>query len=137
MVTIVPLDATLVWPLSYTMAFTMSTTLWITMPKQPNKIFQYSRSPKACALRAAVFARDNFACTAPGCKYRIVDPPADYDGRLGVGKLLLNHTVPVSGGGSKWDPDNLKTLCASCNASKGKLPESEWFPYVLRDKGLR
>lgn len=53
-------------------------------------------------VRAAVYARDGWRCLHCG---RTDD-------------LTLDHIVPWSAGGSD-EPDNLQTLCRSCNSRKG------------------
>lgn len=52
-------------------------------------------------VRAAVYARDNNQCVVCG----------------NTKNLQIDHIVAVSKGGSN-DPDNLRTLCRSCNSSK-------------------
>lgn len=52
--------------------------------------------------QAVVFARDGQRCLACGA----------------TGDLTLDHVVPQSRGGSD-EPDNLQTLCLSCNCRKG------------------
>lgn len=52
-------------------------------------------------LRDAVSARDGHRCLLCG---------TDRD-------LAVDHTIPVEGGGTN-DPDNLQTLCHSCNSKK-------------------
>jgi 5-methylcytosine-specific restriction enzyme A len=32
---------------------------------------------------------------------------------------VVDHIVPMSRGGSKWDPANHQSLCRSCNTAKG------------------
>ena len=48
-----------------------------------------------------VFERDGYICLNCGCDT----------------KLSIDHIIPISLGGSS-DPDNLQTLCKSCNSSK-------------------
>ncbi|MFE3326884.1 HNH endonuclease [Streptomyces sp. NPDC059176] len=33
-------------------------------------------------------------------------------------ELEVDHIIPLSAGGSKWDPDNVQTLCATCHDVK-------------------
>ncbi len=42
------------------------------------------------------------------------------EGRITVAQCV-DHTVPMRHGGSKYDPFNLQSLCASCNARKRNL----------------
>lgn len=75
------------------------------------------------AIRAFVFARDGFACLHCGVG---VPTPTQYDGRAGfwfwsnglLRYLTIDHIVPRSRRGTNH-PDNLQTLCDSCNARKG------------------
>ena len=64
------------------------------------------------ALRAEVFARDDFTCR--------------YCGSRG-GRLECDHVVPVSRGGSH-DLSNLVTACFTCNRSKRDKTVEEWLP---------
>ena len=52
--------------------------------------------------RSVIFAQDGYKCRICGA----------------TEKLVLDHIVPVSKGGSD-DPSNLQTLCWSCNSRKG------------------
>jgi hypothetical protein len=62
------------------------------------------RDPISRGLRFDVFERDGFQC-----KYCGKAPPEV--------KLVIDHVVPVSGGG-KSRLDNLATSCQACNAGK-------------------
>lgn len=78
------------------------------------------RSPGRLALRAFIFQRDNFTCQH--CGVKAINVPDNYDGAqaLGVERgwcLLVDHIVSRRNGGSHH-PDNLQTLCDSCNARK-------------------
>lgn len=55
-------------------------------------------------VRAAVIARDGFACRHCGC--------------TDVQTFQIDHVVPWSRGGTDT-VENLQTLCATCNRSKG------------------
>lgn len=58
-------------------------------------------------LRWKIWERDNFTCQICGVRRN----------------LTIDHIVPVNAGGTD-DPDNLQTLCASCNSKKGtRSPE--------------
>ncbi len=63
------------------------------------------------ALRAAVFARDNYTCRY--CS----DRPAD---------LECDHVVPFSRGGLST-MDNLAAACGPCNRSKSDYLVAEWL----------
>lgn len=52
--------------------------------------------------RATIFARDGHKCTICGS----------------VDRLVLDHITPIARGGSD-SPENLQTLCWSCNSRKG------------------
>lgn len=40
----------------------------------------------------------------------------------------VDHIIPISAGGEKFDPSNLQTLCASCHASKTRRDNSQFKP---------
>lgn len=61
-------------------------------------------------MRAAVFARDGYACT--------------YCGAHG-GRLECDHVIPVSRGGPSV-MSNLTTACFACNRSKRHKTPQEW-----------
>ena len=63
-----------------------------------------SREPIDPELRWAVFRRDGYSCISCGSEY----------------DLSVDHIYPVSRGGGN-DPDNLQTLCRTCNSRKGAL----------------
>jgi len=60
------------------------------------------RVPLDPDIRWAIFQRDGYACLACGSR----------------SDLTIDHVHAVSLGGSN-DPSNLRTLCRSCNSSKG------------------
>lgn len=68
---------------------------------EPRKI-RDARAKVTGKVRAFVFARDGHQCKKCGA------PPP----------LVVDHIMPVSKGGS-GEPDNLRSLCWDCNASKG------------------
>lgn len=77
----------------------------VRLPLAPAKVWA-SDKPKRKAisqsLRTAVYERDEYACA-----------------RCGSRKMLqVDHIHPVELGGTN-DPDNLQTLCKSCNSAKG------------------
>ena len=61
---------------------------------------------RMAAVRAIVFGRDDFTCQICGLK---PDHPV---------WLSLDHIKPYKDGGLFY-PDNLQTLCHSCNSRKG------------------
>lgn len=95
---------------------------------------------KWARLRAEIYERDNFECQHCGwfplSALLIEGQPDEHDirrnlpgnyecVRLADGtageqwfELQIDHIIPVALGGSN-DPDNLQTLCSSCNARKG------------------
>lgn len=64
--------------------------------------------------RAAIFARDGGVCRVCGSARR----------------LALDHIVPLARGGGNG-PENLQTLCRSCNSSKGAKTQEEWEAHPL------
>lgn len=63
-------------------------------------------------VRERVLERDSYTCQECG-----------EDVEDGYGNAHVDHIVPISKAGSPLDPQNLRTLCASCNTSKGdKMP---------------
>lgn len=78
------------------------------------------RIPGAYALRRFVYARDGFACVRCGAK-AIMKPGWDGSECLGVeGQefgMVLDHIISRRNGGAHH-PDNLQTMCDSCNARK-------------------
>lgn len=59
-------------------------------------------------VQAAVLARDGHRCRIRGPKCTVVATEAD-------------HIVPSADGGSKFDPDNLRAACKSCNIRRANL----------------
>ena len=70
------------------------------------------RYPAALALRSHVFDRDGYRCLSCGCADSVKSPH------------LLDHIISRRNGGSHY-PDNLQTLCMSCNASKAATVDSK------------
>ena len=66
---------------------------------------QYQRSLMTSSLRYQILHRDHFRCTICGAS---ADEGA---------KLEVDHIKPISKGG-KTEPNNLRTLCQSCNRGK-------------------
>lgn len=82
--------------------------------------------PCHAALRAFVFQRDGFRCCR--CEAHAVEVPDHYDGRktlrtntrTGGGwpdVLVLDHVLTLAAGGLSH-PNNLQTLCETCNRRK-------------------
>lgn len=79
--------------------------------------------PLHAAVRAFVFKRDCFLCAMCGAGPSVI--PLNYDGVRtlhvpGAICLEMDHIVSQRCGGSHH-PDNLQTLCNSCNARKSVL----------------
>ncbi|WP_443078976.1 HNH endonuclease [Streptosporangium sp. NBC_01495] len=60
-------------------------------------------------LRLVILARDNYVCQHCGTEVRLGDKSAHVD-----------HIVPRVAGGPTV-PENLRTLCRTCNTTKGAL----------------
>lgn len=60
-------------------------------------------------IRAEVIVRDEYQCQAGGCE-AVGGPDGDAN-------LHVDHITPVEDGGTN-DPDNLRTLCATCHARR-------------------
>ena len=83
--------------------------------------FWYGRPPGYVIV---VFARDLFRCQL--CGYE-----ASLDGWSSVRKQLhIDHVVPVSRGGLHVLA-NMRTLCRTCNLSRGNRDE-DWEPKAVR-----
>lgn len=85
------------------------------------------RIPLHAALRAFVFRRDGCRCVTCGAAPDEI--PADYDGRKTVPLpsgwcLVMDHVRSRRNGGSHH-PDNLCTLCDSCNSAKAGLIDAK------------
>lgn len=78
----------------------------------------YSKKPIPKWMRAEVFERDGFACVKCG--------DTDY--------LVADHKYPERDGGPTH-PDNLQTLCATCNVRKGSSRDydGEIHPQTLSE----
>lgn len=73
------------------------------------------RSHMSPRIALAVFRRDSFTCAACG---------------IAGGDLTVDHIVPVTRGGTN-DPDNLRTMCRSCNARKNDRLDGEYVAITL------
>lgn len=54
------------------------------------------------------------------CKEEYLDPNTNNPNNKRE-KATIDHYIPISKGGRKYDPDNIKVCCDSCNASKKDL----------------
>jgi 5-methylcytosine-specific restriction endonuclease McrA len=90
---------------------------------------KFKKIPCHAALRAFVFHRDGYRCRACGVLGGPV--PLNYDGRHAIGipgweshrSLVMDHVLSRRNGGAHH-PDNLVTLCDSCNAAKAALVDA-------------
>lgn len=84
------------------------------------------------ALRAFVFRRDGFRCQSCGVEGSDVpENPDEYTGRDTIGVVGPKHCLVmdhIESGGSPRNhhPDNLQTLCDSCNSRKGSMPNARF-----------
>lgn len=83
--------------------------------------------PSHAALRAYIFWRDGYRCTQ--CGVTAINAPVNYDGRHTLATeqnwcLVMDHKISHRNGGTHH-PDNLITLCDSCNARKAALVDSK------------
>lgn len=69
------------------------------------------RKTLSVAARLSVFARNAYRCVSCGSE----------------DNLSVDHIVPVSKGGTDH-PDNLQTLCRSCNSRKGNRTDGSTSP---------
>jgi 5-methylcytosine-specific restriction enzyme A len=76
--------------------------LWASYPERRKRA---NRAISQQEIRVMVFGRDNYRCR--------LCPSGE--------NLQVDHIIPVAAGGSN-EPDNLQTLCRSCNCSKGARP---------------
>ncbi|MHC4891437.1 MAG: HNH endonuclease [Planctomycetota bacterium] len=66
-------------------------------------------------VRCFVYLRDDFTCVK--CQKKAISIPDNYNGRFTIPPSELDHKLPRSKGGGHH-PNNLQTLCQSCNARK-------------------
>jgi hypothetical protein len=71
-----------------------------------NENLPQKRKSLPSRLRYQILSRDNYACQACGARAE--------NGAL----LEVDHIYPVSRGGTN-EPENLRTLCRTCNRGKG------------------
>lgn len=75
---------------------------WLTWENPPKEYVKSTKQPIPQGLRTKVFERDMYRCLKCGSHMN----------------LTVDHIHPeVLGGG--LEPDNLQTLCRSCNSKKG------------------
>lgn len=89
--------------------------------------FKFWKIPSHARLRLEIFKRDNFQCVR--CGATALNIPSDYNGSKSLqcqksktGKsqnniLVIDHILSLANGGDN-SPENLQTLCDSCNAKK-------------------
>ena len=86
----------------------MDSGVWIPMPSMrevpvpESKRVYYTKKKIPAKLRWDIWERDDYTCKHCGKKR----------------ELSIDHIIPESKGGT-LDPDNLQTLCKSCNSRKG------------------
>jgi hypothetical protein len=71
------------------------------IPPPANVTNKYNYAPISVPLRRSIYARDNHQCVICHSKER----------------LSIDHIIPISKGGDS-SPENLRTLCLSCNSSR-------------------
>lgn len=81
---------------------------------------RFKGGPLHVALDRFVFVRDDATCLRCFLSTRL---PVDFDGRSALwvsdaNMLVADHVLPLRKGVVSH-PDNMQTLCFSCNASKG------------------
>lgn len=72
-----------------------------------------AKQPIPSSLRWKIWERDDFTCQGCGVRQR----------------LTIDHIIPESAGGT-LDPENLQTLCKSCNSAKGSKTPEEWQEFL-------
>jgi 5-methylcytosine-specific restriction endonuclease McrA len=101
--------------------------------------------PAHAALRAFVFHRDGFRCVR--CPAKVAVAPETYDGRQTLetdtltGKpgdryrwadcLVVDHVLTLPAGGTSH-PNNLQTLCETCNRRKQREDKAATAAYRAR-----
>lgn len=80
--------------------------LWRFMESQTNPKPRPKKAIISRRLRNEIFARDNYTCRYCGSD----------------DELTVDHIYPESKGGTR-EPENLQTLCRSCNSRKGARVE--------------
>ena len=88
--------------------------------------------------RAMVFKRDNYTCAMCNERFVMVSKNPDYLGEEFAlcEKLIGDHIVPVSIGGSEFDMDNIQTLCIDCNKIKTAQDMKDIAKYRRKEKIL-
>ena len=78
-------------------------------------------------LRAALVERDGPLCRWCG---RLTHEPDVIDG-MAPDTRTLDHIIPRSRGGAKWDLGNLVIACHECNQERGSLAVDEWAAVLV------
>lgn len=72
--------------------------------------------------RWAIYHRDGFCCVVCGASAE-------------DSVLTLDHVHPVERGGSNG-PENLITMCLSCNCAKQDKTKRQWFAWLRNEKDM-
>lgn len=70
------------------------------------------------AIRVSLYVEADFTCQQCGYRPPNDDIPTDYDGRYTIGRLVIDHIVPLWNDGDRYG-SNLQVLCSTCNGRKG------------------
>ena len=87
-------------------------------------------------VRSQAFKRDNYTCRM--CSKRFVKEYSHPDLKdkefADTPKLVGDHIIPISLGGSEFDLDNIQTLCIVCNKIKTKQDMTDIAVVRRKDK---
>lgn len=112
-----------------------------TVPASKNRLKFHN--PSHAALRVFVFQRDAYRCRR--CPAKAIDVPANFTGRYTLWTdtktstgfrdvLIVDHVLTQAAGGLHH-PDNLQTLCETCNRRKQKEDKENIAAALARRKG--